>query len=201
MSRRAASVSPGSPASPGRPDWLSFCAQLSSDRTEALRLRGLLTAYRVVIPDVIDPSLVEGLQHMSPEYLKGIRRILTVSADTALVSAPAMAQEYRNVAYDDSMERVIITAPRPPQDRSAIGAPIVDVAISREIRIDDLDLRTGYGVRMLERRVSDTAHDLCRRLDLRYPITASDSPPCYEAAFEDAMEQADAAIARARGED
>jgi hypothetical protein len=43
-------------------DWLSFCAQLSSDRTEALRLRGLLTAYRVVIPDIIDPSLVEGLQ-------------------------------------------------------------------------------------------------------------------------------------------
>ena len=27
-------------------------------------------------------KLVEGLQHMSPEYLKGIRRILTVSADT-----------------------------------------------------------------------------------------------------------------------
>jgi hypothetical protein len=43
-------------------DWLSFCAQLSGDRTEALRLRGLLTAYRVMIPDVIDPSLVEGLQ-------------------------------------------------------------------------------------------------------------------------------------------
>ena len=33
--------------------------------------------------------LVEGLQHMSPEYLRGIRRILTVSADTELVSAPA----------------------------------------------------------------------------------------------------------------
>jgi ring-1,2-phenylacetyl-CoA epoxidase subunit PaaA len=33
--------------------------------------------------------LVEGLQHMSPGYLKGIRRILTVSADTELVSAPA----------------------------------------------------------------------------------------------------------------
>ena len=33
--------------------------------------------------------LVEGLQHMSPEYLKGIRRILTVSADTELVSAPS----------------------------------------------------------------------------------------------------------------
>ena len=34
-------------------------------------------------------KLVEGVQHMSPEYLKGIRRILTVSADTELVSAPS----------------------------------------------------------------------------------------------------------------
>src|SRR3954462_9124047 len=33
--------------------------------------------------------LVEGLRHMSPEYLKGMRRILTVSADTEFVSAPA----------------------------------------------------------------------------------------------------------------
>jgi ring-1,2-phenylacetyl-CoA epoxidase subunit PaaA len=33
--------------------------------------------------------LVEGLQHMSPEYLRGLRRILTVSGDTELVSAPA----------------------------------------------------------------------------------------------------------------
>ena len=34
-------------------------------------------------------KLVEGLQHMSPLYLQGIRRILTVSADTEFVSAPA----------------------------------------------------------------------------------------------------------------
>jgi ring-1,2-phenylacetyl-CoA epoxidase subunit PaaA len=34
-------------------------------------------------------KLVEGLQHMSPNYLEGIRRILTVSADTEFVSAPA----------------------------------------------------------------------------------------------------------------
>jgi ring-1,2-phenylacetyl-CoA epoxidase subunit PaaA len=34
-------------------------------------------------------KLVEGLHHMSPKYLDGIRRILTVSADTELVSAPA----------------------------------------------------------------------------------------------------------------
>jgi len=34
-------------------------------------------------------KLVEGLEHMSPTYLEGIRRILTVSADTELISAPA----------------------------------------------------------------------------------------------------------------
>src|SRR6476659_7253530 len=34
-------------------------------------------------------KLVEGLQHMSPQYLQGLRRILTVSADTELVSAPS----------------------------------------------------------------------------------------------------------------
>jgi ring-1,2-phenylacetyl-CoA epoxidase subunit PaaA len=34
-------------------------------------------------------KLVEGLRHMSPKYLEGIRRILTVSADTELVSAPS----------------------------------------------------------------------------------------------------------------
>ena len=33
--------------------------------------------------------LVEGLHHMSPKYLEGMRRILTVSADTELVSAPS----------------------------------------------------------------------------------------------------------------
>lgn len=34
-------------------------------------------------------KLVEGLQHMSPTYLQGMRRILTVSADTELISAPS----------------------------------------------------------------------------------------------------------------
>ena len=34
-------------------------------------------------------KLVEGLAHMSPKYLEGMRRILTVSADTELVSAPS----------------------------------------------------------------------------------------------------------------
>ena len=34
-------------------------------------------------------KLVENIDHMSPTYLEGIKRILTVSADTELISAPA----------------------------------------------------------------------------------------------------------------
>jgi ring-1,2-phenylacetyl-CoA epoxidase subunit PaaA len=41
-------------------------------------------------------KLVEGLQHMSPDYLRGIRRILTVSGDTELVSAPAYLRAARH---------------------------------------------------------------------------------------------------------
>ncbi len=40
--------------------------------------------------------LVEGLQHMSPKYLEGMRRILTVSADTEFVSAPAYLRAAQN---------------------------------------------------------------------------------------------------------
>jgi ring-1,2-phenylacetyl-CoA epoxidase subunit PaaA len=42
-----------------------------------------------VLARIAAGQLVEGVQHMSPTYLKGMRRILTVSADTELVSAPA----------------------------------------------------------------------------------------------------------------
>lgn len=34
-------------------------------------------------------QLIESIEHMSPAYLEGIKRILTVSADTELISAPA----------------------------------------------------------------------------------------------------------------
>src|SRR5438128_10588521 len=34
-------------------------------------------------------QLIESIDHMSPVYLEGMKRILTVSADTELISAPA----------------------------------------------------------------------------------------------------------------
>ena len=52
-------------------DWQSFGAQLSRDRQDALRLRGVLTAHRVVIPDVIEPSFVDGLRQARDRLAQG----------------------------------------------------------------------------------------------------------------------------------
>ena len=42
-----------------------------------------------VLKRIQEHKLVENIDHMSPTYLEGIKRILTVSADTEYVSAPA----------------------------------------------------------------------------------------------------------------
>ncbi len=49
-----------------------------------------------VLDRIRNHQLIESVDHMSPAYLEGIKRILTVSADTELISAPA----YYNPAQD-----------------------------------------------------------------------------------------------------
>jgi UrcA family protein len=112
----------------------------------------------------------------------------------SLSAIPAMAQD----SYSGD-EEVIVRAPRyHAPERSTIGAPIQTVGTSQPVRFDDLDLRTAWGVRRLHDRIEHTARLLCRQLDARYPIPASDSPDCYRNAVDDAMYQADQAIAQAQ---
>ena len=49
-------------------DWASFGGQLSRDRQEALRLRSVLTAHNVVIPEPIEPALINGLQDAKDRF-------------------------------------------------------------------------------------------------------------------------------------
>jgi 1,2-phenylacetyl-CoA epoxidase catalytic subunit len=42
-----------------------------------------------VLERIKHQQLIESVEHMSPTYLEGMKRILTVSADTELISAPA----------------------------------------------------------------------------------------------------------------
>lgn len=122
----------------------------------------------------------------------------------ALLASSAGAQEYDRsnagtVAYQAGpREDVEVTAPRFHPHRSMIGAEIRDVSISRDVRFDDLDLRTAQGARELRSRIRFTASALCSKLDTLYPVAAEDSPPCFRAAVERAMVQADDAIGDAR---
>lgn len=49
-----------------------------------------------VLERIHEQRLIEGVEHMSPAYLEGMKRILTVSADTELVSAPAYLHAARS---------------------------------------------------------------------------------------------------------
>jgi UrcA family protein len=121
-------------------------------------------------------------------------------------TAAASAQEYdrygNQVAYHDNSppEEVTIYAPRHLPDRSDIGAPIVNVALSRAVRYDDLDLTTGWGARRLNDRIRETARVLCRQIDLRYVPVEGDRGSCYRQTVADAQDRVDEAIDRARSD-
>lgn len=118
----------------------------------------------------------------------------------ALAATAASAGPYGPATPPSGTDEVItVTAPHPHEtQRSAIGAPIVNVSLSREVRFDDLDLRSDRGARTLRDRVRHTARALCRQLDSQYLVTDDDSRSCDGAALDDAMHQADDAIASAR---
>ncbi|HEY1631472.1 MAG TPA: UrcA family protein [Rhizomicrobium sp.] len=106
---------------------------------------------------------------------------------------------YRDAAYQPGGEVVIVNGPRRHPERDSVtGAPVQDIALSEAVRFDDLDLATREGAHALRERIKRTAARLCRRLDESYAPSATSAPPCYDDALNDAMAQADEAIAAAR---
>jgi UrcA family protein len=127
--------------------------------------------------------------------------VAVAACGLALVTVPAAAQDYGR--YSDapyastSDEQIEVIVPR-HHTRSAIGAEVRDVALSREVRVDDLDLRTARGERILRARIYSTADELCRKIDMRFEAAVEDNPRCVRRAFENAMYRADAMIDNVR---
>ena len=132
------------------------------------------------------------MSHLSPALLAGTAALVLLAALPAKAQDRVTTVDYTN----GGTERIEVIAPR--GQRSEIGAPIEYRSISREVRFDDLDLTTRGGAHELRARVRETARALCERLNVRYPVATSDSPPCFSTAVSDAMDQADEAIAQAR---
>lgn len=122
----------------------------------------------------------------------GLAAVVTAATLGLAAATSASAQDYGD-------EEIQVTAPRHHTTTTDIpGTPIRDVAMSRQVRFDDLDLRTRHGARILRSRIRSTAQTLCRQLEFMHPVATSDSPPCYRMAVHDAMIQVNDAIASAR---
>lgn len=122
----------------------------------------------------------------------GIAAVSAASAVGLMLATSAMAQDYGD-------EQIEVTAPRHHVSPSIPGAEIRDVAMSREVRFDDLNLRSGHGAYVLRNRIRSTARMLCRELETTHPVVIDNASDCYRNAVEGAMYQADTAIAQARG--
>jgi UrcA family protein len=101
--------------------------------------------------------------------------------------------------YQNGSDEVVVRAPRYHREYSTIGAPIEDVAISRVVPYDDLDLSTDWGANELRARVYRAAYLACDKMDVEYPVGTADSPPCVRTTFRNGMRQARDAIGAARG--
>src|SRR5579863_9355103 len=75
----------------------------------------------------------------------------------ALMATSAGAQDY----YIGPPEEVIVTPPPYAAPRGHLGGPIQDVALSRPVRFDDLDLTSRWGAYRLRARIAFEARTLC----------------------------------------
>ncbi len=120
---------------------------------------------------------------------------------TNLVLAAAIfAGGVTGVGYQAFAQRddsITVEAPRmihrETVGRSATGAPIEEVSLSRIVYVGDLDLRRVADVKELDRRINVTAKEACEQLNRlypveNYPVTSTDRD-CFKAAVHDAMEQ------------
>ncbi len=111
-------------------------------------------------------------------------------------SPPAGAQAEEELRV---IEEVVVVAPRLVRhtERTSTGSTIERVTLTRRVSVRDLDLTRHADVMELEERVNATAREACDYLAEMFPLASPDTPDCVSRAVDDAMEQAEEAIALA----
>ncbi|HSR24653.1 MAG TPA: AAA domain-containing protein, partial [Candidatus Eisenbacteria bacterium] len=122
-------------------DWLSFGAQLSRNREDALELRALLTAHNVVIPAVPEPVFLEGLHQARERLAQGGRLgMFSAPAKRALQDCrvdgrePSTAQDIDlclQAIQLGNVRRQMLTSWRNQLGR--IGGPDLDAAVPEDV--------------------------------------------------------------------
>lgn len=115
-------------------------------------------------------------------------KLVAIAAGLAMVSAASFAQD-----------EIVVESPRAQPIRSALGAPIDVITVKHRVSYKDIDISTNSGAKVLEQRIKDAAKDACKQIDTLYPhrTPVAGDPPCEKTAVDDAMVQANAAIATA----
>lgn len=99
-----------------------------------------------------------------------------------------------NTALADKPADVVVRA-----DSSAISvrqvaraSPVHIVSAARRVSYGDLNFNTPTASAELEKRISEAAVDVCRRLDQRYPDSTPSGRACAQIAVKDALRKVQA---------
>jgi UrcA family protein len=133
---------------------------------------------------------------MSIRLITNLKHAAIAGAAVFAASA-ALAQDYDRDR--DTTETIRVYAPRHfTVERRPMNGPVQKISLSREVRFDDLDLRTRSGARELRMRVRAAAADVCSKLADISRIPQQPGTSCFTDAKQDALVRADAAIRDAR---
>ena len=102
---------------------------------------------------------------------------LALSTNTALADPAARAADL--LVQADSSE-ITVT-------RVAQGSPVHIVSLARRVSYGDLNMNTPTASAELERRISNAAVEVCKRLDERFPDATPNGRACIAAAVKDAL--------------
>jgi len=123
---------------------------------------------------------------------------LVAIAGAAVIAASAAGAQNYDRGRSDTTETITVYAPHLKVDRRPMNGPVEKVSLSRSVRYDDRDLRTRSGARELRMRVNAAASDVCSQLADIDRVPEQPGTSCLQAARQDALLKADAAIRDAR---
>ena len=98
----------------------------------------------------------------------------------ALSTNTALADKAADLLVQADSSEITVT-------RVAQGSPVHIVSLARRVSYGDLTMNTPTASAELERRISNAAVEVCKRLDERFPDATPNGRACIETAVKDAL--------------
>lgn len=129
------------------------------------------------------------------------RNVLPLCA-TCLAFLTGLAVEGPTAVAQSSstLDEITVVAPRLVKrtvGRTAVGAKVELISLTRHVVYTDLNLVRHADVMTLEQRVDDVAKEACEQLAQMYPLSDPSTPNCVEQALRSAKAQVDQVVAAA----